>query len=247
MKVIHLSDIHLTKNRNEKMFDVNPYKNFDFVCQEICRIKNLTQIELIVVSGDISDNGDIESYRYFLTKMDSLKTPYIAILGNHDLKDNFDIAFNEKKSGYIITSGDYQNENWHIISVDTVVEKEDYGFITENNLIELERKIINNNGINTAVFMHHHAIPVNTPIVDSCMLNNANSLLTICEKYKVKFIGSGHAHTSRIWHNNNMTISVAPAVVFQWILGTEIVKISKGFGFNIIDFSKNLSLTSCLY
>ncbi|MDE9448255.1 hypothetical protein KKJ04_22845, partial [Xenorhabdus bovienii] len=122
----------------------------------------------------------------------------------HDLKDNFEIAFNEKKSGYIITSGDYQNENWHIISVDTVVEKEDYGFITENNLIELERKIINSNGINTAVFMHHHAIPVNTPIVDSCMLNNANSLLTICEKYKVKFIGSGHAHTSRIWHNNNI-------------------------------------------
>lgn len=98
MKVIHLTDIHLTQNREQKIFDVDPYENFDFVCEEICRIKNITEIELIVISGDITHNGDVDAYRYFLKKMEALMTPYIAILGNHDLKSNFNIAVKEEKT-----------------------------------------------------------------------------------------------------------------------------------------------------
>ncbi|MDC9597531.1 metallophosphoesterase family protein [Xenorhabdus anantnagensis] len=247
MKIIHLTDIHLTRNRGQKMFDVNPYENFDFVCDEICRIKTLTEIELIIVSGDIANDGDVEAYGYFLQKMESLKTPYIAILGNHDLKNNFDIVLAEKQNQYILNSREYKNKSWHFISVDTVVEGEDFGLISEANLAELERKMIKNSNVNIAIFMHHHAIPVGTPIVDSCMLNNGKELLALCEKYKVKFIGSGHAHTARIWHHNTMTTCVAPAVVFQWLPGIDTVKISKGFGFNIIDFSSDVSITSCIY
>ncbi|MBD2783125.1 metallophosphoesterase [Xenorhabdus sp. DI] len=247
MKVIHLSDIHLTRNRDQKLFDVNPYENFDFVCEEILRIKNLNEIALIIVSGDIANDGDVEAYRYFLQKMESLRTPYIAILGNHDLKENFNIALTEKINQFMIHSRQYKNNIWRVISVDTVVEGEDFGFISKDNLAELEKEIVNSSDFNIAIFMHHHAIPVGTPIVDNCMLNNGKTLLDLCEKYKVKFIGSGHAHTSRIWHHNTMTTSVAPAVVFQWLPGIETVKISKGFGFNIIDFSSDLSITSCIY
>ncbi|PHM50803.1 metallophosphoesterase family protein [Xenorhabdus miraniensis] len=247
MKVIHLTDIHLTRSREQKIFDVNPYDNFDFVCEEILRIKSIIEIELIIVSGDISNDGEVDSYRYFLNKMESLNLPYLAILGNHDLKNNFDIALAEEKSKYIINSNEYNNRIWHFISVDTVVAGEDHGLISKDTLIELERKIIANSHYNIALFMHHHAIPVGIPIVDNCMLNNGKELLKLCEKYKVKFIGSGHAHTSRIWHHNTMTTCVAPAVVFQWLPGTETVKISKGFGFNVIDFSFDLSVTSCIY
>ncbi|CDG16206.1 metallophosphoesterase family protein [Xenorhabdus doucetiae] len=247
MKVIHLSDIHLTRNRDQKLFDVNPYENFDFVCEEILRIKNLNEIALIIVSGDIANDGDIEAYKYFLQKMESLRTAYIAILGNHDLKENFNIAITEEKNQFMIHSRQYKNNTWRIISVDTVVEGEDFGFISKDNLAELEEEMVKNSDVNIAIFMHHHAIPVGTPIVDSCMLNNGKALLDLCKKYKVKFIGSGHAHTSRICHHNTMTTSVAPAVVFQWLPGIETVKVSKGFGFNIIDFSSELSITSCIY
>ncbi|OTA20890.1 putative cAMP phosphodiesterase [Xenorhabdus beddingii] len=247
MKVIHLTDIHLTQSRDQKVFDVNPYDNFDFVCGEIARIKDSTEIELIIVSGDITNEGDVEAYRYFFKKMESLKTPYIAILGNHDLKHNFDIALTEEESQYIIKSRGYKNKSWHITSVDTVVEGEDFGFISDNNLAELAREMAENSHFNTAIFMHHHAIPVGTPIVDNCMLNNGKDLLDLCEKHQVKFIGSGHAHTARIWHHNTMTTCVAPAVVFQWLPAIDSVKISKGVGFNLIDFSGDLSITSCIY
>ncbi|PHM45153.1 cyclic 3',5'-adenosine monophosphate phosphodiesterase [Xenorhabdus mauleonii] len=247
MKVIHLTDIHLTRTKDQKMFNVNPYDNFDFVCQEISRIKEISEIELIIVSGDITHDGDIEAYRYFLDKMESLKKPYFAILGNHDLKENFDIVLAEEKREYIVNSKEYNHSNWHLMSVDTVVAGEDYGAISKNNLAELERKLIEKSHLDLAIFMHHHAMPVGTPLVDSSKLNNGEALLALCEKYKVKFIGSGHAHNARIWHHNNMTVSVAPAVVFQWLPGIETVEISQGFGFNIIDFSSDVSITSCIY
>ncbi|MBE8598140.1 metallophosphoesterase family protein [Xenorhabdus sp. BG5] len=247
MKVIHLTDIHLTQNREQKIFDVDPYENFDFVCEEICRIKKITEIELTVISGDITHNGDVDAYRYFLKKMEALMIPYIAILGNHDLKSNFNIAVTEENNSFIIHSREYKNKSWNIISIDTVVEGEVFGFISKDNLAELERKMIKNSKCNTAIFMHHHAIPVGTPIVDSYILNNGKELLDLCEKYKIKFIGSGHAHTPRIWYYNRMTTCVAPAVVSQWLPGIDTVKISRGFGFNIIDFSSDLSITSCIY
>ncbi|MCC8365341.1 metallophosphoesterase [Xenorhabdus sp. PB61.4] len=247
MKVIQITDIHLTQSREHQLFNVNLYDNFDTICEEICRIKGITEIDLIIVSGDITNDGDIDAYRYFFKRMDSCQTPYITIAGNHDLKNNIDTVITEIKPKYNITSGEYNDKNWFITYVDTVVKGEDYGFITQNNLAELEKRIILNKKFNTAVFMHHHIIPVGTPIVDSCMLENAADLLTLCKKHKVKFIGCGHAHTSRIWHQNDITISVAPAVSFQWLLGTNTVKTTKSSGFNIIDFSENISVTSCNY
>ncbi|PHM29993.1 metallophosphoesterase family protein [Xenorhabdus innexi] len=247
MKVIQLTDIHLTQKMEHQLFDTNPYNNFDTACKEIYRIKSVTEIDLIVVSGDIANDGDIDAYRYFFKKMESLHIPYITIAGNHDLKNNIDTVIAEIKPEYNINSCEYYDKDWYITYVDTVVNGEDYGFITKYNLTKLEKRIILNNNFNTAIFMHHHALPVGTPLVDSCMLENADDLLTLCKKYKVKFIGCGHAHTSRIWHQNDMTISVAPAVSFQWFSGTDTVKTTTGFGFKIIDFSEDISVTSCIY
>lgn len=246
MKVIQLTDLHLTKNKEIEVFNINPYDNFDFICREI-KNKKITGVDLIVVSGDISDDGNINAYKYFLRGMESLHIPYIVILGNHDLKNTFDEAVMENKPEFIIKSSECTHKDWYITSVDTVVSGEDYGFITENNLKELERKLIMNNAFNTAIFMHHHTLPVGTPIVDSCMLKNASDLLNICDKYKVRFIGTGHAHTPYICHYNDITTCVTPAASFQWSLGTDTINISKGFGFNVICFSPTLSITSCIY
>lgn len=247
MKIIHLTDLHLTENRNTTLFNVNTYDNFDFVCAEISRIQTLMKIELMVVSGDIASDGDVNAYIYFLTKMNGLNTPYFAIAGNHDVENHFNIALAEVKAENIITTHEYNADDWYITSVDTPVSGEDHGYITQENLAALEEKLATHSNKNIALFMHHHPVPVGTPIVDNCMLTNASALLEICKKHTVRFIGSGHAHTPRTWHSNALTISVAPAISSQWLAGTKSVKISKGMGFNIIELSSDVAITSCIY
>ncbi|MBC8950411.1 hypothetical protein BDE27_1772 [Xenorhabdus ehlersii] len=54
MKIVHLTYIHLTKYQEQKIFDKNPYDNFDFICEKIHRLSNLIKIELILGSGNIA-------------------------------------------------------------------------------------------------------------------------------------------------------------------------------------------------
>lgn len=247
MHLIHLSDLHLTNRREDRLFGVDTYEHFDRVCKEIARIKTLKHIDILLVSGDITHDAEMPVYAYFLKKMEALAIPYIAIPGNHDIKTHFVQAIEDADPTYLIRASEYQHEHWMITTVDTNVEGKDHGFITQENLEKLEQSLVDCRGKRIAIFMHHHPLPVGTPLVDSCMLENTEVFLAITKKYRVNFIGSGHAHSPRIWHQDNMMLSIAPAVSFQWLAGIDEVAISEGFGFNQIDLSSDLSVTSCIY
>ena len=60
MKLIHISDIHLTENGRE-IWGVNTLDHF---CKTIQKIKGLDGIDGIVVSGDLSDDGSRWTYEY---------------------------------------------------------------------------------------------------------------------------------------------------------------------------------------
>ncbi|MBD2806142.1 metallophosphoesterase [Xenorhabdus sp. ZM] len=113
MQVIHPTDIHLTQSREQKILGINPYDNFDLVCEEIGKNPSLTQSKLIIVSGDIANDGDVESYRYFLHKMELLKIPCIVILGNHDQKNNFDLSLKKQQTQYRRIYAPPRYTGWH--------------------------------------------------------------------------------------------------------------------------------------
>lgn len=60
MKLIHLSDIHLTEN-GRKIWETNTLAHFQKAIQ---RIKELSGIDGIVISGDLSDDGSLWTYKY---------------------------------------------------------------------------------------------------------------------------------------------------------------------------------------
>ncbi len=198
MRVVQLTDLHLTDNQNQKLLETDTYHNFSYVLKEINRMKNKKHIDLIIISGDITHDCKVSVYDYFLEKIESLNIPYIIIPGNHDIKQHLDQAISERLPGFLINEQEYRYKEWYITSVDTVVEGEDYGFITAENMEKLNQKLTANSGSNIALFMHHHPTPVGTPIVDECKLLNSDNLLKLCVKHKVKLTGCGHAHTHHI-------------------------------------------------
>ena len=100
-----------------------------------------------------------------------------------------------RKQGGSYDINSFEDDEWRLLSIDSVVDNEDFGRISTQSLDMLEKAIVASGNKKVAVFLHHHPIPVGTPIVDSCMLNNAEELLSLCQRLNVKFIGSGHAHT----------------------------------------------------
>uniref|UniRef100_UPI0025581F04 metallophosphoesterase family protein n=1 Tax=Bacteroides acidifaciens TaxID=85831 RepID=UPI0025581F04 len=60
MKIVHISDIHLTENGTE-IWGVNTHEHFQKAIQ---KIKELDGLDGIIVSGDLSNDGSKWTYEY---------------------------------------------------------------------------------------------------------------------------------------------------------------------------------------
>ena len=89
-KIVHLSDLHLTKtdgaSRSEpKLF--NKLKGMNEVFRKIIASKPVQKSDLVLVTGDVTDRGDIESWKVFWEGINNagLKDRTHVIPGNHDV------------------------------------------------------------------------------------------------------------------------------------------------------------------
>lgn len=236
MRLLQISDIHLLSNKDECLLSVPVYTKFSNTMNFILENKKRLSIDFIIVTGDISHDGSLSSYDLFFDWMERLKLPFSFIPGNHDNKKVL-LNLNDRVSCFS-DLGSLGGDDWCFLSIDSVVDGEDFGVINHDALSKFEVLLKKDPFRKKALFLHHHLLHVGTPLVDVCNLKNANELLSLCNKYGVKFIGSGHAHTPFQAKINDVIISVSPAICFQWENGTEDVSIFNASGFNIISFDE---------
>jgi Icc protein len=230
MRLLQLTDLHLMgdvkDSPNNKIFQ----KVIRFLKENISRLN----VDYIIVTGDISHDGSNSSYLFFLDEMKRSGVRFSFIHGNHDCHRTLDNL--DKPDNY--TDFDrISDSEWSVLNINSVVDGEDYGYIDDKNLNDFEQKlsIVKNKSI---VFLHHHVIPVGTPIVDECKLKNSEVFLTICRKLKVNVIASGHAHTLFQRKIEDTLVTVSPAVCSQWLNGTIKPEYINNTGFSIINLDE---------
>lgn len=234
MRILQLTDIHLSSQNNDQ-YDYNFTAIINFIKQR----KTVLNIDGIIVTGDISHEGQASSYRFFFNGIESVDLPYSIIPGNHDDHEILQSCSSGCKRLKNIQT--FSNSTWCLYSLDTVVRGEDYGTISESEILRLTAFLRTIKDQKIALFMHHHILSVGTPLVDCCKLLNPEVLLRLCRDYPIHFLGTGHAHTLSQQKIGHTLISVAPAVSSQWVNGTSEVKNITASGFNII------SLTDSVY
>ena len=80
MKILHLSDIHLTKH-GEIIWGTDTLSNLN---KALDKIKKFTNIDAIIISGDISNDGSLWTYEYIDEQFGKLDIPVYCCPGNHD-------------------------------------------------------------------------------------------------------------------------------------------------------------------
>ncbi|ATF95444.1 3',5'-cyclic adenosine monophosphate phosphodiesterase CpdA [Cedecea neteri] len=235
MRILQLTDIHLFSDTSSAAAIKNR-ASFDSVVSYIISHRDLLNVDGIVVSGDISHDGSVESYRYFFSKMELLDIPYAYLLGNHDSAEHVLLAHQQHGGINNVDAFQLSDSQWRILFVNSVVKGDDYGLISPQELNQLESQLSDSDR-KTAVFLHHHLLPVGTPLVDECLLLNGHELLSVCRRNGVRFIGSGHAHTLFQRKTGDILLSVSPAVCHQWENGATSVKIVENSGFSVISLA----------
>ena len=135
IKIIQITDPHLTKDKNTEIRACKTYSSFKKVIHWIDRNE---KPNFILVSGDISDDGSIESYLLYKNKIESLNKPFFSILGNHDNHDNFKLIF---QNNFPIVQSIPLSDEWVLIVLDSSVTGKEGGMLTNNQLKKI-RKLI---------------------------------------------------------------------------------------------------------
>lgn len=233
MRLLHLTDLHISKDPSA---DENV--RFEKALSFISKNKEAINCKGIVVTGDVTHHGEQECYAYFFSQMDRLQIPYHVFHGNHDDPHNMQHLLHQAL--YYRDLSQLSDNNWSLVRVNTVVPGEDYGLISDSELRMLERTLQSQRDKKFALFLHHHPVKVGTPLVDSCMLQNAHDFLSLCMDYNVQLIAAGHAHTPSQQRSGQIFISIAPALCYQWENGTAEVRKSSVSGFSVVSLSERV-------
>lgn len=182
------SDLHITIK--------NPKPSEDLQ-KAVDEVNTISGLDFVLVSGDVSQNGDTESLKQAKSILDKLKIPYYVTAGNHEYKiypandSNFIRIFGDDKFSYVHKKVRFIG---FTIQPDSKIGKKQ---ISEDNIHWL-RSMLKKNSMNLPVFIVTH-YPLQKGDV-----NNANVALDLFQKYKVKAVLSGHYHRNVVLNYNGI-------------------------------------------
>ena len=197
MKVIHLSDPHIhTKILN----GIDPVNRFKEALNHIT--KNHLDANLFVITGDLSNFGDEESYfilNEILTKSALPKNLYPKLMiGNHDNRENIKKIFSNiptDENGFIQYFIDIDDKRF--IFLDTNLPGTPQGHFCKKRQSWLIDNLENNNkNKKIYLFMHHNPLPLANINSDEIGLQQKEEFKNIIVKNKdlIKHIFFGHQH-----------------------------------------------------
>jgi len=216
LTIVQASDLHICKDGKfayEVSDTLKGLKNF------IRHINKFTfPIDLLVISGDLSDDGTISSYEIIKENLSKLKIPYYIIPGNHDNKKNMASVFSEHKylNNYIDQRifHSFNINNIKIILLDSVSPGVPYGSLTCGILKALEVELDSN--INSLVFLHQPPFPSGIGFMDNQIYLNREKLLDILSKAgNLLLVGCGHIHRAMFSRKAGVNFSLAPSIAMQ--------------------------------
>ena len=225
MLIAQISDFHL-KPEGTLAYDVADTSTS--VKKAVNHINRLNPMpDLVLVTGDLVDEGVPELYTYLRQLLTLLRPPFVIIPGNHDHKDSLRRAFPEHDylNCFIEEQGEYyicftiENYPLHLIGLDTVTPGEHGGGFGSKRSAWLERALSARPEIPTLIFMHHPPFASALRGMDKEGFRGWEELQTLISKHpQVERILCGHLHRPVFRRFGGTIATTCPAIGMQLYL-----------------------------
>lgn len=219
LKIVHISDFHLGSVHYDK-------KLMDMAIKEINEINP----EIIIVTGDLTDEGLEPEYRQAKKILDSFRCARFVITpGNHDSRNVGYVHF-ERLFGARRHFIKYKGIN--IVSCDSSEPDLNNGAIGRSQYFWLKDNFKENHQLKIFV-LHHHLVSVPGTGRERNIVYDAGDVLELLNEMKVNLVLSGHKHVPFAWKLENIHLVTAGTVSCLRLRG--MVKPS----YNIINIDPN--------
>ena len=189
IKVLQLTDCHLFADPAQALKGVNTEQSFKQVLAQVAQA--VQQPDLVLLTGDLAERGEISAYRRLLKHLPFFTCPIYAIPGNHDDVAVLRQVFSDSQ---ITLSRSSIVGGWHFILLDSVLANHSAGQLASSELTFLQNALIRYAELPTLIGLHHHVQPVDG-CMDAIKLKQSEEFLKIIARYKqVRVVLSGHTH-----------------------------------------------------
>lgn len=197
--VVQLSDTHLT-GPGHRPEDPDPADRLRLVVQAWSATGR--HADLVLLSGDIADDGSAEGCRAVSEIVEALGAPVFAIPGNHDTEAAVSEAFGSETTAEV--------DGWRVLGINSVIPGAVEGIIDP---AEILARLDALDDRPTVLALHHPPWSPSTHIW--FRLDNGEDLLAgLAERPHVRAVVSGHLHQPFEERRDGLVLLGAPSTLY---------------------------------
>lgn len=214
--LVQLSDSHLFAEETGKLLGMNTRDSLQRVIDKV-RAEQ-PQIDLMLASGDLSQDGSLASYQSFRQLTEALATQARWFPGNHDEVPAMRTACN----GSDLLEPILDLGNWRITLLDSSIPGAVPGFFDDDQLRLLEQSLSEAPERHHLVCFHHHPVSIGCKWMEPIGIRNPDALFAVLERFpQVKAVLWGHIHQEFDRQHDGIRLLASPSTCVQFAPGSE--------------------------
>ncbi len=251
VRILHLSDCHLPRDRGPDADGVDARVVLEQLLYD-CR--HLPGVDLVVVSGDIAEDGSPGGYRVARALVGGFAqergVPAVFCTGNHDDREAFAAGLGSghldpggRDAGRLLPDGSGRRAavsfaaGYKIVTLDSLVPGQVHGRIGSARLSWLCEVLATPYGDGSVVVLHHPPIALAGTVQRKVGLRNPHDLAAALEGSDARVVLCGHFHLQMAGRMGAVPVWVTPGVVTRIDLTAPawLERAVRGAGASVID------------
>jgi Icc protein len=220
--LVQLSDSHLFGEAHGTLLGMNTRDSLQKVI-ELVRVQQ-SQIDLLLATGDLSQDGTLASYQQFRELTRQLGAPARWIPGNHDEPQIMaEAAVQSALLDSVVDIG-----NWRVTLLDSAVPGSVPGYLQDEQLQLLARSLSEAPERHHLVCLHHHPVSIGCAWMEPIGLRNPEAFFEVLDRFpQVRAVLWGHVHQEIDQLRNNVRLIASPSTCIQFEPGSEDFKVGE--------------------
>lgn len=229
MLIAQVTDLHLHADANHPNL-----ARFHRVLDHLVSLQ--PQPELLVLSGDLADDGALESYRHLQQALARWPHPVRLALGNHDSREGFRAVFGEEHFADGFVQGRSEPGGLQLVVLDSLEEGRSGGAFCEARADWLRQVVHERSGAPMLVFLHHPPLDVGIPWIDpgpgQAWIARLDAAL---QGAKVVAICTGHVHLGGVFPWRGRQVLTCPSSSSDLSLGFAPMQAAQPDGRSLVE------------
>lgn len=216
LRVVQLSDSHLFASEQGKLLGLNTEFSLSKVLELIRQEQ--TAIDIVLATGDLSQDGTAASYLRFHQHMQQFSAPVYWLPGNHDLTD----VMAKEQLARQISPCFVDVGNWRLILLDSTIRGAVPGYMSPQELHFLRQTLASAGARHILIALHHQPVPIGANWLDSQIVGNAEEFWAeVDTSTQVRAVIWGHVHQVFERTRKQVQLMSVPSTCVQFKPGSE--------------------------